>query len=372
MKKIATFVLILGLAFQAMAQGNKNSHTIKGKVVEASSNRPVSYTNIGIEGTLLGTASDADGNFELKIPEDMAGKTIYFSAVGYKNKQFPVNGLLTKEFSVIKLKSQSYGVGEVNVEAQNMVLIRILRMASENIKYNYGAGPFNMHFNYSNTKTAGGQPPITTKASILLYDATGYSAPSKTDAYKSRNYSVEKEASDNDYSFSSSPLNIDDLLNFDLTRSASGILNPGLLNDFKLSMESQPVIEGEEYWVIAFSQQNPTKEASGDYYATSFSGKITINKESYSVLRVEGKILAKKNNRQGRDLFIGKSNNDYYSSINYSFVVDYKDVLLKRVVLDKNYSYKGQHVSEQSSIEMERAHSNNLKKLDSRDYFAGK
>lgn len=372
MKKTIIFILTIFVTLAAFGQsGSKVAHTIKGKVVEAESNRPVSYTNIGLEGTFYGTASDSEGNFELKIPEDMVDKAIYFSAVGFKNQEFPVKDLFSKEFAVIKLQSQSYGVGEVDIAAQNMVLIRILRMASENIKYNYGSGPFNMHFAYSKEKIIDGQVQTPQIAQVLLYDASGYTHPSKADAFKARNYTVTKEQSDDDYRFSTAQLNLDDLLAFDWVRSASGVLNPALLNDYKLELESQPLIEGKEYWVITFSPKISSLVTTGDYYAGSLKGKITVNKEDYSVLKIEGQVVAAKNNRQGKALAIGQSNNDYFTDVLYSFEVDYKDLLLKRVVLDKTYSYNGEKVSEQSVLEMNRAHTNNLTVVDSRDYFPG-
>ena len=160
--------------------------------------------------------------------------------MGFTNKQFPVKELFSKEFAVVKLQSQSYDVEEVDVAAQNKVLIRILRMASENIKYNYGSGPFNMHFAYSKEKAVDGQVKSPQIATVLLYDETGYTHPSKSDAFKARNYSVTKEQTDDDYSFSSAQLNLDDLLGFDWVRSASGILSPALLSSYQLALESQP------------------------------------------------------------------------------------------------------------------------------------
>lgn len=372
MKKTIIFIFAVITALTALGQnGSKVAHTIKGKVVDANTNRPVSYTNIGLEGTFFGTASDSEGNFELKIPEEMVDKDIYFSAVGFTNKQFPVKELFSKEFVVVKLESQSYDVDEVGVAAQNKVLIRILRMASENIKYNYGSGPFNMHFAYSKEKAVNGQVKAPQIATVLLYDETGYTHPSKVDAFNARNYSVTKEQSDEDYLFSSAQLYLDDLLGFDWVRSASGILSPALLSKYQLTLESQPVIDGKEYWVISFSPRVPSLATTGDYYASTFKGKVSINKEDYSILKIEGQVVAPKNNRQGRALAIGEGNTDFYTNVLYTFEVDYKNLLLKRVALDKTYTYKGEKVSEQAVLDMSRAHTNNLTVIDSRDYFPG-
>ncbi|WP_297087148.1 carboxypeptidase-like regulatory domain-containing protein [uncultured Draconibacterium sp.] len=372
MKKAIIFVFTVLLILSAQAQnGSKVAHVIKGKVVDATSNRPVSYTNIGLEGTFFGTASDADGNFELKIPEEMVEKAIYFSAVGFKNKQFPVKQLFEKEFVVVKLESQSYGVEKVDVAAQNMVLIRILRMASENIKYNFGSGPFNMHFAYSVEKTINGEVQNPQLASVLLFDETGYASPSALDAFKSRNYKITKEQSPDDYRFATAQLNLDDLLALDWVRSAAGVLNPSLLNAYQLSLDSQPVIDGKEYWVIAFSPRKPSVITTGDYYASTFKGKISINKEDYSILKIEGQVVAPRNNRQGRALAIGQNVTEFFTDVLYTYVVDYQDLLLKRVSLDKNYLLKGEQISEQSVLEMNRAHTNNLTQIENRNYFPG-
>ncbi len=372
MKTLAIFLLSICFSLTVVAQdGGKVAHTIKGKVVNAASNRPVSYTNIGLEGTFYGTASDGEGNFELKIPHDMVGKNIYFSAVGLENKQFPVKNLFSKEFNVIKLKSQSYGVGEVDVAAQNMVLIRILRMASENIKYNYGAGPFNMHCSYNNKRSVNEKIQAPQIASVLIYDAKGYSDVSKSDAFLSRKYSVEKDNGDDDYTFSSALMNIDDLLELDWARSASNVLNPALLAEYKLKLESQPKIDGKEYWVIGFSQEKPTLEGSGDYCASAFKGKITINKVDYSVLKIEGEVQSPKNNRQGKGLAVGDSNKNYLTDVSYQFTVDFKDLLLSQISMNKVYKYDGKSISEQSVLKVDRAHSNNITKIEKRDYFPG-
>lgn len=373
MMKILTIILLtVCLSVNAFSQdGSKVAHTIKGKVVNASSNRPVSYTNIGIEGTYFGTASDAEGNFELKIPEEMVDKAIYFSAVGFQNKQFPVKNLFEKEFNIVKMQAQSYGVDEVDVAAQNMVLIRILRMVSENIQYNYGAGPFNLHCSYKNELTIEEDIHAPQIASVLIYDENGYSEVSKADAFVSRKYSVKKEQSDDDYLFSSGLMNIDDLLELDWVRSASSVLNPALLPDFKLSFESQPTIDGKEYWVIAFSQKEPTLEGAGSFYAASFEGKITINKEDYSVLKLAYNSTATKQNRQGTGLAVGESNTDFFTDIKYACSVEYKDLLVNKIIMGKEYTYKGKPVAELSTLSIDRAHTNSVTKLETRQYFAG-
>jgi len=346
-------------------------NTLKGKVINEQSNEPVSYTNIGIEGTLHGTASDEEGNFELKIPTEMVDKNIYFSAVGFKNKVFPVNTLLDKEFSIIKIASQSYGIDNVDIAAQNKVLVRILRMASENIPYNFIRGPFNLMGTYKNEKTSNAET-VEQSAEVLIYDNTGYAYPSKKDAYHSLKYSLTTAETENDYRFSSGVTNIDELLDQDWVRTASSVLNPALTNGFGLKLLDEPNINGESFWVISFRQKEPTLAGSGDYYATRFEGEITINKEDYSVIKIKGKTEAQKNNRQGKALAIGSSNTSYLSNVSSEFLIEYTNLKPDKIEISKTYSFKGDQILEKSSLSIKQVKATNLTQLDSRQYFTGK
>ncbi|MFV0591672.1 MAG: carboxypeptidase-like regulatory domain-containing protein [Draconibacterium sp.] len=371
MKTILSLILFAHFTVFAFAQeGSRVAQVIKGKVVNAETNQPVSYTNIALEGTLYGTASNEEGDFELKIPEDFTSKNISFSAVGFQNRQLPLSELFGKEFSIIKLRPQSYDVEKVDIAGQNMVLIRILRMASENIRYNYGAGPFNLHCSYSKESTVNDTTHISTTASVLVYDKNGYSEPCPLNEYQSRKYRVTNET-ESSYSFSSNLLRVDELLAFDWVRSATAILNPGLLNDYQLTLKSQPSIGGKEYWVIGFRQNNPTLEASGDFYASSFEGEITVNKADYSILNIKGKVTATKNNRQDRSLAVAAGSKNYLQNVSYEFSTNYRDLLIHDISMNKQYNYKGDNYSEKYNISVNRAHANNLTVLNSRNYFAG-
>lgn len=373
MKRIVIlFILVLSVWGSNAQEGGKVVQTIKGKVINEATNEPVSYTNIGLEGTLYGTASDDDGNFELKIPAELVSKNIFFSAVGFKNKMFPVNTLFDKEFNVIKLQPQSYDIGKIDVAAQSKVLTRILRMAAEDTPYNFIGGPFNLICTYENKVTVDGSVSESQNAIVTVFDKNGYIKPSKLEAYQSLKYSLkETKKAAADYRFSSGTNNLDELFALDWVRTASSVMNPGLLADFQLTLDSEPNVDGSPCWVISFKQNKPTLAGSGDFYATSFEGKIIIVKEDYSVKKIEGKIHSSKNNRQGRGLAIGTSNTHFQKDVSYDFTVNYSNLKPDYILLNKSYISEGEKVKEQSKLVVSQVQTTNLVELDSREYFAG-
>jgi len=372
MKTLLISIFTFILSFSLLAQESRTiAKTIKGKVINHDTNEPISYTNIGIEGTLHGTASNAEGNFELKIPAEFVAKNIYFSAVGFQNRVFPVKTLFEKEFNVVKIKSQSYDIDDVDIAAQNMVLVRILRMASENVPYNFIRGPYNLTARYSTEKT--GEDSTTRRtAEVLIYDKNGYSSPSKKDAFQSLKYSVKSNESEADYRFSTGTTNIDELLEIDWVRSATSVLNPAMTSGFNLKLMDEPKINGQDFWVISFSQDDVTLAGSGDFYANAFKGEITINKEDYSVLKIEGKIESPKNSSLGKSLAVGDNSIKFLTNVVYDFSIDYENLKPSKIELNKSYTLDGENVKEKSDLTITRVNAVDVTQLDSRQYFTGK
>jgi hypothetical protein len=359
-------LLLAGILSQAQNPGGV-IHTIKGRVLDQATNEPVAFTNISISDTFYGTASDENGNFELKIPGEMTSSQIQFSAVGYKKVDFSATTLINRDYSIIKLEPQSYEIENVDVEARSKVLITILRMASENTPYNFIGGPVNMLAEYVNEKIVDDTVKVEQQAEILIYDKTGYKNPTVLNEFRMRKYEIKKE--EPDYRFSSGIMNLDELLGLDWVRSSSSVLNPSLAG-FTLFVEDEPVIEGKSAWVIAFLQADPDIAGSGDFHATSFSGKITILKDDYAVIKIEGRAESPKHNRQGKFLAVGASNSDYLSNVSYDFLVTYKGLKPEQIILNKNYIYGGKKVNENSRLTIKQVQVTEIQEIATRDYFA--
>ena len=88
-KKLLLFLLILPIGI--FAQG-----TLKGVVLDGSSQQPLPSVNIIVEGTTTGTTSDFDGNFTLSNIKN--GDKIVFSYLGFQNQTIIYNG--QKEITV--------------------------------------------------------------------------------------------------------------------------------------------------------------------------------------------------------------------------------------------------------------------------------
>ena len=70
---------------------------ISGKVLDASTQQPLPYVNIGVLNKNLGTVSDEYGDFSLKLNPELLLDTLRFSMIGFGKKDFVVQDYLDLE-----------------------------------------------------------------------------------------------------------------------------------------------------------------------------------------------------------------------------------------------------------------------------------
>ena len=105
MRKLSKLIFIPLLLLGLLAQAQ--NRTIKGKVVSAQNNTPLSGASVLIKGTSTGVATGADGSFSLSVPSGAV--TLVISSVGYGTMEQTV-GASESDITV----TLTEGVGSLN------------------------------------------------------------------------------------------------------------------------------------------------------------------------------------------------------------------------------------------------------------------
>ncbi len=79
---------------------------IRGNVLDQANGKPVSFVNIGILNSGVGTISNDDGSFVVRISTAHLEDTLIFSALGYKRKAIPISSISRKESLTISLQEK--------------------------------------------------------------------------------------------------------------------------------------------------------------------------------------------------------------------------------------------------------------------------
>lgn len=110
MKKIAFFLSIL--FFMGSLVVNAQTKVLTGTVTAKEDGQPIPGVSVSVKGTTLGTITNIDGVFELKVPED--AKTLVFSFVGMKNFETEIGSQTTFNLT---METDVLGLDEVVVTA---------------------------------------------------------------------------------------------------------------------------------------------------------------------------------------------------------------------------------------------------------------
>ena len=87
MRKFKLFLTASAILFSCFAAIAQSS--VSGKVTSAEDGQPVIGATVYVEGTMLGTVSDADGNFTLTgIPASAQSNPIVVACIGYEHAKY--------------------------------------------------------------------------------------------------------------------------------------------------------------------------------------------------------------------------------------------------------------------------------------------
>ncbi|KUO59646.1 hypothetical protein APF79_05745 [bacterium BRH_c32] len=126
MKRNPTCFLILFFLFFSLTNINAQQLSLKGKVLDKADGVALSFANIRISNSSIGTASNIEGDFELRLKPD--NYTIIISFIGYKSDSINVNLNANKNL-MIPLERISINLPEVTVLPKENPANEIIRRA---------------------------------------------------------------------------------------------------------------------------------------------------------------------------------------------------------------------------------------------------
>jgi TonB-linked SusC/RagA family outer membrane protein len=111
MKRIALLLAIFAFGLQSVFAQTKE---ISGIVTSADDGSSIPGVSVSVKGTTLGTITDLDGNFTLKVPQE--AKTLVFSFVGMTTQEVAISGTTVN----VVMQSDVVGINEVVVTAMGI------------------------------------------------------------------------------------------------------------------------------------------------------------------------------------------------------------------------------------------------------------
>lgn len=111
-------------------------HTLSGRILSQDTKRPVPFASVGLFKRNLGTVTNAEGAFVLKIPSRYARDTLQISCLGYHPSVWPLSGMVQPELAV-ELVPTAITLSDVRVQGRALSGEELIRQAVAAIPTNY-------------------------------------------------------------------------------------------------------------------------------------------------------------------------------------------------------------------------------------------
>ena len=97
---------------------NSNFVEYTGEVLDANNNKPLVFASLTIENTNHSTITNSEGQFSLKVPNDVLNENVIIGFLGYKTKSIPL-AQLNKDNSKILMVEFVMALSEARIDAPN-------------------------------------------------------------------------------------------------------------------------------------------------------------------------------------------------------------------------------------------------------------
>ena len=312
-KKIRTCMLFLLFAAFGTSFSQNTFVTINGQLKDAKTGEKIIYASIVVPNTGIGTVSNSDGEFILKVNTSLNAEYFEVSHISYATTKFKISDAVGKE-KIFYLDLQPIQLKEISVAPQDAR--GIVEMALGNIKKNYSEVPNMMTGFYRESIRQRRDYLSISEAVVDIYKAPYTSRlDDQVKIYKGRKGTNVKKADTLMVQLQGGP-NVSMLL--DIVKNTDLSIALDNLDNYRFELGSIVNIDNKMNWIIAFS---PAIEKDEPLYY----GKIYISRDNMAITRAEFSLDLKDEAKASR-LFIQKKPMGLrFMPTSTSYLVTYKE-----------------------------------------------
>lgn len=261
-------------------EGDTSSYiSLTAKIIDGKTKAPVVFATVYQTGTSIGTVSNADGEFLLKIPKEAIEGSVSITHLGYKNLTVAARELRSGK-TTISLESYAIPIEELivkNITPEGLIIEALSRK-----RENYPTEPEMQTAFYRETIKQNRNYVSISEAVLDIYNA-GYKENFDFDRvkiYKGRKSKDVKRMDTVLVKFQGGPRTA---MFLDLMKNPGVILDPEMFSYYDFSFGGMVKINERSNYVIHFDQNKNIEEPL-------YSGSIYIDEASKAITSVDFKL----------------------------------------------------------------------------------
>ncbi len=156
-----------------------NQIIVSGRIIDQNTRKPVPYANICLVGRSLGSVSNMNGEFIIKIPGNMLNDSLGISCIGYRTFIEPLERIRNK--NIFELQTEYVPIQEVIIRKTEPLYL--IKTALRKIPDNYNLNPSILTSFYRETIEHGNKYLSITESVLQTYKS-GYAENDESDLIK--------------------------------------------------------------------------------------------------------------------------------------------------------------------------------------------
>jgi len=312
--RIGILIIFMSVGGTGIAQNSSDSFvTVSGQLKDAKSNEKINYATISVPGTSIGTVSNSEGEFTLKINKSLNVEFFEISHLSFATAKFKISESVGKE-KTFYLEPQSLMLKEVTIFPKDAR--SIVESALKNIKKNYSEVPNMMTGFYRESIRQRRDYLSISEAVVDIYKAPYTTMQyDQVKIYKGRKGNNVRKADTLMVQLQGGPqvsMLLDIVKNTDLSIALDN------LDNYQFEFSSMVNIDDKLHWLITFSP-NVVKEEP------LYFGKLYISQENMAITRAEFSLDLNDQEKASRVFIQKKPMGLIFMPTSTSYLVTYKE-----------------------------------------------
>ena len=298
------------------AQNNDPGYkTYKGKTINKSTGETVVFASVYKIGTNIGTVSNVEGDFILKIPESLDTGKLGVSFIGYKAYEIEVSKI-KGDFLTAELEPSPIPIKEVVVRTENAS--ELIALARKKIPENYSMVPFMMTAFYREIIKQNRSYVGVSEAVLDVYKSSYINQFDfdRVKVYKGRKSMDVKRMDTVMFKLQGGPKTS---FLLDIVKNPSGILSEEFTEYYDYRYEGVIEVDERQTYIISFDQKE-------DVPYSLYSGKIYLDASNLAISGVEFKLSEKGLDNAAEDYVRKRPFNMQVDILGASYLVNYREI----------------------------------------------
>ncbi len=247
----------------------------KGKVVNAQNGKPISSAYLALSNSNISTITNADGEFSLKVPEDLTDATVSISVLGFQSKTLPLSYFKSAN-TRIELNETVEELSEISLyKATNPKLLVREMLAKKDDNYLTSQSLMTSFYRETIKK---GWSNVSLSEAVVKISKSPYNS-SKRDLvslYKARKSTDYNKLDTIALKLRGGPFNA---LYLDMMKYTEYVLRPEMLDSYKFTFDDPAKINDRYTYVVNFKEMD---KSDPWYY-----GQLFIDAETSTLVKAD-------------------------------------------------------------------------------------